>query len=164
MVPAAEVQAAQSRLAEQSSVGVLVCETIDTQEIQLDQWAETHFSDPLVPAAKRSRTASSSTDRMGGRVILWFRNDLRLLDNACVNAAEKLVQSGKFREVDVASAALFPTTALAAMPSSLSLALVQVVPLYCFDPRSYIRTPYGNHKTGPMRAKFIRESVSLDSS
>ncbi|KAK9807390.1 hypothetical protein WJX73_010925 [Symbiochloris irregularis] len=70
---------------------------------------------------------------MGGRVILWFRNDLRLLDNACVNAAEKLVQSGKAREV---------------------------VPLYCFDPRSYVRTPYGNHKTGPMRAKFIRESVA----
>lgn len=36
---------------------------------------------------------------MGGRVILWFRNDLRLLDNTIVHTATKLIQSGQAREV-----------------------------------------------------------------
>ena len=35
----------------------------------------------------------------------------------------------------------------------------QVVPLYCFDPRQFNRTPFGNPKTGAFRAKFLLESV-----
>ena len=31
--------------------------------------------------------------------------------------------------------------------------------LYCFDPRQFNRTPFGNPKTGAFRAKFLLESV-----
>jgi deoxyribodipyrimidine photolyase len=34
-----------------------------------------------------------------------------------------------------------------------------VVPLYCFDPRQFIATPWGNPKTGAYRAQFLIESV-----
>ena len=34
-----------------------------------------------------------------------------------------------------------------------------MVPLYCFDPRQYIATPWGNPKTGAYRAQFLLESV-----
>ena len=34
-----------------------------------------------------------------------------------------------------------------------------VVPLYCFDPRQFRRTPNGFPKTGSLRAKFLLESV-----
>ena len=33
------------------------------------------------------------------RLVLWFRNDLRLLDNAAVHQCAKLVQSGQCKEV-----------------------------------------------------------------
>ena len=36
---------------------------------------------------------------------------------------------------------------------------VQVLPLYCFDPRSFGTTPFGNQKTGSLRAKFLLDSV-----
>jgi hypothetical protein len=36
---------------------------------------------------------------------------------------------------------------------------LQVVPLYCFDPRQFILTPWGNPKTGSFRAQFLLESV-----
>jgi len=34
-----------------------------------------------------------------------------------------------------------------------------VVPVYCFDPGLFGPTPYGPDKTGPHRARFLRESV-----
>ena len=37
---------------------------------------------------------------------------------------------------------------------------MQVVPLYCFDPRNFIATPCGNPKTGAYRAQFLIESVT----
>ena len=37
--------------------------------------------------------------------------------------------------------------------------ILQVVPVYCFDPRHYVTTPWGNPKTGNFRAKFLLESV-----
>ena len=42
--------------------------------------------------------------------------------------------------------------------SSLVLT-VQVVPLYCFDPRQLGTTPWGNRKMGNLRAQFLLESV-----
>jgi len=35
----------------------------------------------------------------------------------------------------------------------------QVVPVYCFDPRYFVDTPYGTKKTGVMRAAFLRQNV-----
>jgi deoxyribodipyrimidine photo-lyase len=35
----------------------------------------------------------------------------------------------------------------------------EVIPVYCVDPRSYQMTPFNLEKTGPFRAKFIRESL-----
>lgn len=31
--------------------------------------------------------------------------------------------------------------------------------MYCFDPRHYITTPWGNPKTGNFRAQFLLESI-----
>ena len=36
---------------------------------------------------------------------------------------------------------------------------MQVLPVYCFDPRHYITTPWGNPKTGNYRAQFLLQSV-----
>ena len=36
---------------------------------------------------------------------------------------------------------------------------VQVLPLYCFDPRSFGTTPFGKPETGSLRAKFLLDSV-----
>ena len=40
-----------------------------------------------------------------------------------------------------------------------SVVCVQVIPIYCFDPRQFGGTPRGNPKTGLFRAKFVLESV-----
>ena len=42
---------------------------------------------------------------------------------------------------------------------TMDLHALQVVPLYCFDPRNYIMTPWGNPKTGQFRAQFVLDSV-----
>lgn len=36
---------------------------------------------------------------------------------------------------------------------------MQVIPLYCFDPRQFISTPWGNPKTGVHHAQFLLQSV-----
>lgn len=35
----------------------------------------------------------------------------------------------------------------------------EVIPVYCYDPRGYQKTPFNLEKTGSFRAKFINESV-----
>jgi len=81
-------------------------------------------------------TAAASALPAGNakRVILWFRNDLRLNDNAIVDAAVKMHESG---------------------------AATEVLPVYCFDHRWFSATAYKNGmlKTGPFRAQFLLESV-----
>lgn len=69
---------------------------------------------------------------MAKRTVLWFRNDLRIHDNALLNAA-----------------------AVATKYTGSELLCV-----YCFDPRHYKPTAYSQHKTGIYRSKFIIESVS----
>ena len=44
--------------------------------------------------------------------------------------------------------------------SSVAPNWLQVVPVYCFDPRHYGTTPWGVKKTGDYRAKFLLESVN----
>lgn len=68
------------------------------------------------------------------RVVLWFRNDLRLHDNAIIHEAARKVQSGAAEEV---------------------------LPVFCFDPRWFHATKWANGmlKTGPYRAQFLLESV-----
>ena len=34
-----------------------------------------------------------------------------------------------------------------------------MVPLYCFDPRQFCASPWGNPKTGAVRAQFLLQSV-----
>ncbi len=41
----------------------------------------------------------------------------------------------------------------------MACACVQVVPLYCFDPRNFVATPYGHPKLGAHGAQFRLESV-----
>lgn len=62
------------------------------------------------------------------RILVWFRNDLRIQDNETLSRA---IQSG-----------------------------IQVIPVYCFDPRMYANTSLGFSKTGAIRAKFILESIT----
>ncbi|AMQ55243.1 DASH family cryptochrome [Algoriphagus sanaruensis] len=62
------------------------------------------------------------------RILVWFRNDLRIRDNETLSRA---IQSG-----------------------------IQVIPVYCFDPRMYANTSLGFPKTGAIRAKFILESIT----
>jgi deoxyribodipyrimidine photo-lyase len=61
------------------------------------------------------------------RIIVWFRNDLRVHDNASLSAS---IGKG-----------------------------VEVVPVYCFDPRNFRELDLGISKTGSIRAEFLIESV-----
>ncbi|KAG7670913.1 hypothetical protein Ndes2437A_g04546 [Nannochloris sp. 'desiccata'] len=87
-------------------------------------------------AMSGGKTAAASAAPAGNakRVVLWFRNDLRLRDNVIVDAAVKMHESG---------------------------AATEVLPVYCFDPRWFSVTAYKNGmlKTGPFRAQFLLESV-----
>ncbi|HEY9737345.1 MAG TPA: DASH family cryptochrome, partial [Trichocoleus sp.] len=62
------------------------------------------------------------------RILLWYRNDLRLHDH------EPLYRAAKQG--------------------------AQILPLYCFDPRSFGQTSFGFAKTGPHRAQFLLESIA----
>lgn len=62
------------------------------------------------------------------KVVVWFRNDLRVLDHAPLFQASKKA--------------------------------LEVVPVFCFDPRSFQKIELGIPKTGPFRAKFLLESVA----
>lgn len=66
------------------------------------------------------------------RLILWFRNDLRLHDNPILHYA-------------------------ATHPSKNKV----VLPLYCFDPRFFTKEvkKYGTRKCGLIRTRFMIESV-----
>lgn len=68
------------------------------------------------------------------RVVLWFRNDLRIHDNEIIHQAVQRVSQGKAAEV---------------------------VPVYCFDPKFFSESHFSNGhlKTGAFRAKFLIESV-----
>ena len=80
-------------------------------------------SDTSAPAASPGRT----------RIIIWFRNDLRLLDNAVVTrAAELFKRSGKTAEV---------------------------VPVYVFDKTFFQTTKRGTERFSAGRAKFVLECV-----
>lgn len=61
------------------------------------------------------------------RIIVWFRNDLRLHDH---EALAKALQHAD-----------------------------EVIPVYCYDSRSYRKTILNLEKTGAFRAQFINESV-----
>lgn len=66
------------------------------------------------------------------RIILLFRNDLRLHDNYIINYALNAKYKNK-----------------------------EVLPIYCFDPRIFKdQSPYGTKKTGLIRSRFIMESVN----
>ena len=69
------------------------------------------------------------------RIVLWFRNDLRLTDNYIVSEAAKRIAANKD---------------------------IELVPVYCFDPRHFkpSKTSHGYSKTGAIRAKFMVEAVS----
>ncbi|KAK9915425.1 hypothetical protein WJX75_009007 [Coccomyxa subellipsoidea] len=91
----------------------------------------------LIASSERSSRArrysqAISADMSGHRLVLWFRNDLRLTDNALVHQAAQLIKKEQATEV---------------------------VPLYCFDPRQFIATPWGNSKTGAHHATFLLQSV-----
>lgn len=66
------------------------------------------------------------------RLVLWFRNDLRLHDNYIVAEAAKMMSSNR---------------------------KLEIVPVYCFDPRHFETSQYGPRKCGVLRAKFLQESV-----
>ncbi len=62
------------------------------------------------------------------RILVWFRNDLRIRDN------EILMRAWERAE--------------------------EILPVYIFDPRHFAETAAGLQKTGPLRARFILESVA----
>lgn len=72
------------------------------------------------------------TNKKMKRIILWFRNDLRLHDNPVLNYAASLESKHK-----------------------------EIVPVYCFDPRFFTQRveKYQTRKCGLIRTRFILESV-----
>lgn len=70
------------------------------------------------------------------RIILWFRNDLRLHDNPAISYAMKSVAARQEK--------------------------TQVIPVFCFDPRFYTKAEprfLMQRKSGIHRTKFSLESV-----
>ncbi len=83
----------------------------------------------------------------------------------CVGRASAMCLSYVRRHVAKQHSALLPSSMfckecfLGHSRSSRRAWRAQVVPLYCFDPRQYALTPFGNPKTGAHRAQFLLESV-----
>ena len=73
-----------------------------------------------------------TSDGATTRVVLWFRNDLRLSDNYMVKQAESMAK--RTQRCDV-------------------------LPVYCFDPRTFAPSAWGSPKTGGHRARFQLECV-----
>lgn len=91
-------------------------------------------SSSALAAASSSSSEMPADDAASARVLLWFRGtDLRLRDNLVVDAASALVASGS-GDVDV-------------------------LPVFCFDPRTFAASAWGTPKTGGRRARFLLESV-----
>lgn len=67
------------------------------------------------------------------KILVWFRNDLRIHDNPALTLAASIASKEGTSEV---------------------------LPLYCFDPTHFGKTRWGNAKTGLYRAKFLLESVA----
>ena len=67
------------------------------------------------------------------RLVLWFRNDLRIHDNVLLHTAINELKTNNYNEV---------------------------ICCYCFDPRSYETTPYNSIKCDKHRAKFVIDSVN----
>lgn len=67
------------------------------------------------------------------RVIVWFRNDLRLGDNYVVQKALNLCASD---------------------------GNVEVLPLFVFDPRQFATSKWGSPKTGGHRGRFLHQAVA----
>jgi deoxyribodipyrimidine photo-lyase len=82
--------------------------------------------------ASASASAAASPGAPPSRVLLWFRNDLRLHDHACLAAA---------------------ASACASSPGA------HVVPVYCLDPRHFATTRAGHGRTGAFRAAFLLEAL-----
>jgi deoxyribodipyrimidine photolyase len=76
------------------------------------------------PQGQQQQQQQQRQQRSGRRAVVWFRNDLRLRDNAALAAVAERVRAG-----DVAD----------------------VVPLYVFDPRTFGPSEFGTPKTGPHR-------------
>uniref|UniRef100_A0A061S6U1 Cryptochrome DASH n=2 Tax=Tetraselmis sp. GSL018 TaxID=582737 RepID=A0A061S6U1_9CHLO len=70
--------------------------------------------------------------RMGKVAIIWFRNDLRLHDNSLISRASNEIKKGY---VD------------------------SVLPVFFFDPVSFSVSDFGNQRSGPLRTRFLLESV-----
>ncbi|KAL0489547.1 cryptochrome DASH [Acrasis kona] len=67
-----------------------------------------------------------------GTVLVWLRNDLRILDNEALTKGIKFSEDKKYK----------------------------IVPIVCFDPRHYEKSMVGHiRKTQNLRAKFLIESV-----
>lgn len=68
------------------------------------------------------------------RIVLWFRNDLRLHDNAIVHESVRRIENGEASDV---------------------------LPVYCVDPRWFRQSSFrnGHLKTGNFRTQFLLESV-----
>lgn len=113
-----------------SSVSVFLCRA------QSSSSASSFSSDSLSTSSSSSSSEESKKKNMPGstntRVVLWFRNDLRLSDNYIVKQAEKM--AARTQGCDV-------------------------LPVYCFDPRTFALSASGSPKTGGHRAKFQRECV-----
>ena len=65
------------------------------------------------------------------RILIWYRNDLRLHDHEPLHRA-----------------------------SDRTLAVSHLIPVYCFDPRQFGTTSYGFPKTGAFRTQFLLESLT----
>jgi len=80
-----------------------------------------------------SAILDASLSSMSRKALVWFRNDLRVRDNAILNIISQQQTS--------------------------STTYSEIICLYCFDPRYCRSTHYSKHKTGIYRSKFIIEYV-----
>mmetsp|Transcript_19302 Transcript_19302/g.58317 ORF Transcript_19302/g.58317 Transcript_19302/m.58317 type:complete len:509 (-) Transcript_19302:411-1937(-) len=72
----------------------------------------------------------------GRTIVVLFRHDLRMHDNPVLQAAVEEAAH------DAAGA------------------VIEVVPLYCFDPQQWGHTPSGSPRVGPVRAAFLLQSLA----
>eukprot|EP00347_Sterkiella_histriomuscorum_P007375 403349181 len=103
-----------------------------TRKVTKIDYKEEEIKASDIKSSVQEEVKNQSSNNKMQRIILWFRNDLRLHDNAIINYAVKHSAPNK-----------------------------QIVPVFCYDPRFHAKKvqQFGTQKCGLVRQRFLIETV-----
>jgi len=91
------------------------------------------------------------------RMVAWFRNDLRVMDNPLINIIAKYNQLQ--RQHNLGQTCTGMNDSSDSLHSPTCMYDVDLICLFCIDERYFKPTQHSQHKTGIYRSKFLIESI-----